>query len=59
MRIKSYKIFLESARHEISKGEEYLVDAWHPESSSWRFHISTKTSNPFKISKNKLSILYE
>ena len=38
--------------------DDYLVQAWHPKPNEWRFHIATKTSNPFQTTENKLSKLY-
>jgi hypothetical protein len=38
--------------------DEYLVSAWYPDPNEWRFHIATKTSNPFQETKNTLSELY-
>ena len=38
--------------------DDYLVSAWHPEPDVWRFHVATKTSNPFQKTENKLSKLY-
>lgn len=37
----------------------FLVNAWHPKRGEWRFHISTKISNPFIESKNNLSELFK
>ena len=35
--------------------DDYLVSAWHTDPNIWRFHIATKTSNPFQVSENLLS----
>lgn len=39
--------------------DDFLVNAWDPRRGEWRFHISTKRSNPFIISENSLSDLFK
>ena len=34
--------------------DEYLVNAWQPKKGEWRFHIATKSSNPFQEINNSL-----
>lgn len=38
--------------------DEYLVSAWQPKKGEWRFHIATKSSNPFQEINNSLDKLW-
>jgi hypothetical protein len=38
--------------------DDYLVSAWHPGPNIWRFHIATKSSNPFQEINNSLDKLW-